>query len=269
MLLIAAAGGVRAAQELFTVPTRDGVTESYLLVRNPSASPDIVVIAFVGQPGVIGLAGRQVPMGFGPMTNFLIRLRNDLVDRRFAEALVEAPSDKLPQGLSDDFRLGPEHASDIRAVVADVKKRFPEARIYLAGHSRGTVSAAALAAKLGDNVQGVMLMATITKADRYGPGLSSFDFATIRIPVLLVHHRNDACPPNPYYGAERLAKSSPLVSVSGGDPPQSGPCDSQSAHGFYGRDAAVAAAIKAWMLGQDFPREIGVSPAPRRSRSPS
>jgi len=253
---MAAAGGVRAAQELVTVSTRDGVTESYLFVRNPSASPGIVVIAFVGQPGVIGLAGRQVPMGFGPMTNFLIRLRNDLVDRQFAEVLVEAPSDKLPQGMSDDFRLGPEHLTDIRAVVADVKKRFPEAKLYLAGHSRGTVSAAALAAKLGDTVQGVILMATITKGDRYGPGLSTFDFSSLKIPVLLVHHRNDGCPANPYYGAERLAKSFPLLSVSGGDPPQSGPCDSQSAHGFYGRDAAVAAAIKAWMLRQDFPREI-------------
>ena len=256
LLLIAAAGGVRAAQELFTVPTRNGVTESYLLVRNPSASPGIVVIAFVGQPGVIGLGGKQVPMGFGPMTNFLIRLRNDLVDRQFAEALVEAPSDKLPQGLSDDFRLGPEHLTDIRAVVGDVKKRFPEAKIYLAGHSRGTVSAAALAANLGDSVQGAVLLATITKADRYGPGLSSFDFSTIRIPLLVVHHRQDACPPNPYYGAERLGKSFALVSVSGGEAPQSGPCDSQSAHGFYGKDAAVAAAIKAWMLGQPFPRDI-------------
>jgi hypothetical protein len=46
------------------------------------------------------------------------------------------------------------------------------------------------------------------------------------------------------------------VSVSGGDPPQSGPCDPQSAHGYYGKDAQVAQAMKDWMLGRDFPREI-------------
>jgi pimeloyl-ACP methyl ester carboxylesterase len=247
----------RAAQELTTVPTRNGVTESYLLIRNPpNATPKVVVIAFVGGSGVIGLEGKQIPMGFGPGTNFLIRVRNDLVDRDFGEVLVEVPSDKLPQGMSDEFRLGPEHLTDIRAVLADVKKRFPEAKIFLLGTSRGTISAAALAAKLEGEVQGAILTSTVTQRDRDGPALSTFNFASIKVPVLLVHHRDDGCKPCPYWAVERLARSWPLVSVSGGDPPQSGPCDPQSAHGYWGRDAAVAKAIKAWMLGQDFPREL-------------
>jgi len=58
------------------------------------------------------------------------------------------------------------------------------------------------------------------------------------------------------YGAIGLAKSFPLISVSGGDPPQSGPCDSQAVHGFFGKVAAVAKATKDWMFGRDFPREI-------------
>lgn len=246
-----------AAQELTTVPTRSGVTESYLLIRNPpNATPKVVVIAFVGGSGVIGLEGKQIPMGFGSNTNFVIRLRNDLVDRDFGEVLVEAPSDKLPQGMSDEFRLGPEHLTDIRAVLADVKKRFPEAKIFLMGTSRGTISAAALAAKLEGEVQGAILTSTVTQRDRDGPALSTFNFASIRVPVLLVHHRDDGCKPCPYWAVERLARSWPLVSVTGGDPPQSGPCDPQSAHGYWGKDAAVGQAIKAWMLGQDFPREL-------------
>ncbi len=233
--------------------------ESYLLIRNPPAAvPNVVVVAFVGGYGVVGMAGheRDMPMKFGPATNFLIRIRNDLVDRDFAEVVVDAPSDKLPQGMSDDFRLGPEHLADIRAVLADLKKRFPEARIYLVGHSRGTVSAAALGAKLGDAVQGVVLMSTATNRDKQGPALSTFNFASIKIPVLLVHHRDDGCFTNPYHNAERLSESFPLISVRGGDPPQSGPCDSQSAHGYFGLDAPVAKAMKAWMLGREFPREI-------------
>jgi pimeloyl-ACP methyl ester carboxylesterase len=247
----------RAAQELTTVPTRSGVTESYLLIRSPpNATPKVVVIAFVGGSGAIGLEGKQIPMGFGPNTNFLIRLRNDLVDRDFAEVLIEVPSDKLRQGMSDEFRLGSEHLTDIRAVLADVKKRFPEAKIFLVGTSRGTISAAALAAKLEGEVQGAILTSTVTQRDRDGPALSTFNFASIKVPVLLVHHRDDACKPSPYWAVEHLARSWPLVSVTGGDPPQSGPCDPQSAHGYWGRDAAVAQAIKAWMLGQDFPREL-------------
>jgi pimeloyl-ACP methyl ester carboxylesterase len=240
-----------------TVPTRNGVTESYLLIRNPpNATPKVVVIAFVGGFGVIGLEGKQVPLSFGPSTNFLIRIRNDLVDRDFAEVLVEVPSDKLSQGMSDDFRLGPEHLTDIRTVLADVKKRFPDAKLFLMGTSRGTISAAALGAKLGDEVQGTILTTVVTNRDRQGQGLSTFNFASIKIPVLIVHHREDKCPMSPYYNAEHLGKSFPLVTVSGGDPPQSGPCDPQSAHGFWGRDAPVAGAMKAWMLGQEFPREI-------------
>jgi len=137
------------------------------------------------------------------------------------------------------------------------QERLPEAGIFLAGHSRGSVSAAALAAKLGNAVQGVVLISTASKRDRHGQALSAFDFATILIPVLLIHHRNDAWPINPYVNAERLSKRFPIVTVSGGDPSQSGPCDSQSAHGFWGRDAPVAKAMKSWMLGQDFAREIG------------
>jgi pimeloyl-ACP methyl ester carboxylesterase len=259
-LLFAATADCQAAQELVTVPTRSGVTDTYLLIRNPpSATPKVVVIAFVGGFGAIDLAtlgSKGMPLKFGPTTNFLIRVRNDLVDADFAEAVVDAPSDKLPQGVNDDFRLGADHLTDIRAVVADVKKRFPDAKVFLVGTSRGTISAAALGAKLGDAVQGTILTTTVTNRDKQGPGLSTFNFASIKIPVLLVHHRDDGCPMSPYYNAERLSKSFPLVSVSGGDPPQSGPCDPQSPHGFFGKDAPVAQAMKSWMLGREFAREI-------------
>ena len=93
LALFAAIGDCRAAQELVTVPTRSGVTVTYLLIRNPPATiPKAVVVAFVGGFGVIGLAGKEVPMKFGPTTNFLIRVRNDLVDADVAEVVVDAPS---------------------------------------------------------------------------------------------------------------------------------------------------------------------------------
>jgi alpha/beta superfamily hydrolase len=252
-----AIGDCRAAQELFTIPTRSGVTESYLLIRNPpNTVPKAVVVAFVGGSGVVELAGKPLPIKFGPTTNFLIRVRNDLVDAEVAEAVIEAPSDKLPQGMSDDFRFGADHLADIRAVIADVKKQFPEANIFLAGTSRGTLSAAALAAKLDGEVQGTILTSTVTQRDRDGPALSTFNFGSIKVPVLLVHHRQDGCKPCPYWAVERLGRSWPLVSVSGGDPPQSGPCDPQSQHGYFGRDAPVAKAMKDWMLGREFARDI-------------
>jgi hypothetical protein len=93
--------------------------------------------------------------------------------------------------------------------------------------------------------------------DKQGPALSTFDFAAIKIPLLFVHHRDDGCVPNPYRNVERLSKNHPLITVSGGDPPQSGPCDSASPHGFFGLDAAVVQEMKNWLLGRDFSRDIG------------
>jgi pimeloyl-ACP methyl ester carboxylesterase len=179
-----------------------------------------------------------------------------MTDAEVADVIVDSPSDQLPGGMSDRFRLGQDHATDIRALVGDLKQRFPGAKIFLLGTSRGTISAAALGASLGDIVQGVVLSSTVTNSDRTGTGLSAFDFGSIKVPVLLVHHRDDGCRSSPYYGAERLAKKFALVSVSGGDPPQSEPCEAMSQHGYLGREAPTTEAIRNWMLGREFAREI-------------
>ena len=257
-LLASAAAAGAATEEVITIPTRPGVTVSYLLVRDPSATPKIVVVNFVGGFGAIDLGRRAAagPVKFGPGTNFLIRVRGSFADADFADAIVDAPSDQLPDGMRDEFRLGPEHSADIRAVIADLRKRFPDARFYLVGTSRGTVSVAALSVSLADVVQGAVLTSTLSVRDKVGATLTGFDFATIKIPLLLVHHRQDGCFASPYAGAERLAKRFPLVSATGGNPPQSGPCEPQSAHGYFGLDAAVTSAVRAWMQGRDYPREI-------------
>jgi len=71
-----------------------------------------------------------------------------------------------------------------------------------------------------------------------------------------VHHREDACASTPYTGAARLAPRYPLVSVKGGKPPESDPCEPQAAHGYYGKEAETVDAITAWMLKKPFAKEI-------------
>jgi len=46
------------------------------------------------------------------------------------------------------------------------------------------------------------------------------------------------------------------VSVAGGLPAQSPPCEALSEHGFLGREAAVIDAIVNWMLKRPFRTEI-------------
>lgn len=61
-LLVAASAICHEAEEVITLPTRDGVKLSYLLLlQDKSAAPKAVAIAFVGGPGAIGLAKRADP----------------------------------------------------------------------------------------------------------------------------------------------------------------------------------------------------------------
>ena len=66
----------------------------------------------------------------------------------------------------------------------------------------------------------------------------------------LVHGMSDSCRTTPYYAARTLSEKYPLISVHGGAPPASGPCDPFSAHGYYGKEEATVGAIVDWMLGQ-------------------
>jgi len=97
---------------------------------------------------------------------------------------------------------------------------------------------------------------TVFYGDRYGSGLSGFDFGAIKAPLLFVHHEHDGCRPCPYNAAESLGQRFPLVTVRGGKPAQSDPCEALSAHGYFGKEAETVKAMKDWMLGRPFPKTV-------------
>jgi hypothetical protein len=254
MLLLAGVSIVaRAAEEIVTLKTRDDVTLSYLLTQNTDAAPRFVAILFSGGAGTLNLRPRADGSLVGN-SNFLIRTRNMFGGQGVATAAVDAPSDM--RGMNDAFRMSDKHAGDIRMVVADLRRRFPQAKLYLVGTSRGTVSAAYTALPLADSIDGVILTSTVFNANRNNSGVAGFDFSKIRAPLLFVHHRDDACGVCPYSGAARLADRFPLISVSGGQPPESDPCEPLSAHGYFGKEAETVAAISQWITGKPFPKEV-------------
>ncbi len=256
-----AAAAAAHAEEIVTLPTRDGVNQSFLLTVPADGKPAAVAILLPGGGGNINLRAKGGRLAFSP-GNFLVRTRDEFARRGIAAAVVDAPSDQS-SGMSDGFRSGSDHARDIGLVLADVKKRFPGLAVYLAGTSRGTVSAAYVGRAMGTDVAGVVLTSSVylaTGGRRGGgqAGLSGFDFADIKAPVLLVHHAEDGCNNTPYREARKLAdaRQYPLITVNDGNPPTSGPCDPFSAHGYLGKEPATVEAMVNWMLKKPYPTNI-------------
>jgi hypothetical protein len=245
-----------AAQEVIPLQTRPGVTQTYFLTSAPKNTQAIAIL-FPGSGGYIQLRTENGQPKFDG-GNFLVRSRAEFVNRGVVAAIVDAPSDQQKNwGMTDEFRLSDKHLADVAAVVADVKKRFPDAPLFLVGTSRGTISAAAVGANLEPPPAGVILTATVFRqtargSTQPGPGLSKFDWATIKVRLLFVHHGSDQCATTLYSDAYRLSEKYPLISVLGGKQSMSDPCDALSQHGFYGKESETVEEIVNWMLKKPY-----------------
>jgi pimeloyl-ACP methyl ester carboxylesterase len=241
------AGG--AAEEVRAVPSRPGVTQSFLLVR-PAERPVATVVLFSGSNGLLGLGSGRLRAG----GNFLVRNRTRFAGHGLLVAVVDAPSDR-PDGL-DGFRAGAAHAADVRAVIAALRKDAA-GPVWLVGTSMGTVSAANAAARLTTGgPDGLVLTSTVTRQGRQRPEtVGEVRLKDIRVPTLVVHHQQDACRGTPYADTAALlrdlsaAPRRELLTFDGGAAPESGPCEPRAPHGFFGLDAEVVAAIARWITG--------------------
>jgi pimeloyl-ACP methyl ester carboxylesterase len=244
-----------AAAQVVDLPTRPGVTERYLVVA-PAGRPRVAAILFTGGTGLANIPDHP-DANWSSSGNFLVRSRGLFSARGVYTVVIDAPSDH--RGGLGAFRVTEDHVTDIAAVVADLRRRSGGVPVWLIGTSNGTMSAANAAARLPPgSIAGVVLTSTVTRAgraDRQGGGTSvlQVDLARITVPVLLVHHRDDACVASPYSGAEGLrgrlsgAPRVELIGLSGGDRPRSDPCEALSAHGYLGIEDQAVQAIVAWM----------------------
>jgi hypothetical protein len=82
------------------------------------------------------------------------------------------------------------------------------------------------------------------------------DFASIKMPTLIVHHVSDECEVTPYSDAARLSDQFPLITVFGGESPRSDPCDPSSPHGFFKREGETVEQIVNWMLKREYREEV-------------
>lgn len=233
-LLLLIGGRAAVAQERVDLPTRPGVTQPVYITAAPA--PKASVILFPGGSGVVV----QV------RNNFLLRVAPQFVAQGMTVAVIDTASDR-PTGMGAQARATTEHVADIAAVVAMLKTRSP-APIWLIGTSRGSISAANAAANIGPpRIAGVVLTSSVWQG-----GMASVALDQIRIPVLVVHNRDDGCRESPFSDTEammgrmRQATVKELVAVSGGTL-RSGPCDALSPHGYYTIEDQVVPTIIAWI----------------------
>jgi hypothetical protein len=150
-----------AQQEIVTLPTRAGVTQSYFLTNIPK-NLQAIALLFPGSGGLIQLRAENGKPRFN-QGNFLVRSRSEFTKHGVAAAIIDAPSDQQSGwGMSDEFRLSPDHFTDISAVINDLRSKFAEPPLFLVGTSRGTISPAAIDARLGQEISGAVLTATMS-----------------------------------------------------------------------------------------------------------
>lgn len=242
MLLALCALTAWGEDQLLRVASRPEVTTSYWWMPREGATATVVL--FSGGTGGIGYRDGEPKSG-----NFLIRSRDEFAKAGFNVALVGNPSD-MPQ-LNPAFRQSPEHMSDARAILADIRKRVA-VPVWLVGTSQGTISATAVAIEMGAQINGVVLTSTLT-GQQFGGSVSNMALERIQVPVLVYQHAKDGCKLTPPYLAARLlgqltaAPVRKYIEVDGGQNPKGPPCEAFHYHGYIEMEPQAVAQIAAWI----------------------
>ncbi len=268
-IAVAALGAARpthadACGTVVTLPAHNGTTQSYSLSAKPAGAHAALVL-LVGGGGFIKLDDAGCARKL--KGNSLIRQRPTFHEGGLATALVDAPSDHQEKDGLGGFRIEADHADDIGKVIVDVRARLG-LPVWLAGTSRGTISAANVASRLSGPAapDGVILTSPLTLGCEGGrkpwvaQDVFKLELGAIKVPLLVIAQEADSCirtPPE--LGArivEQAASARKQSVVVTGGPTWSGTkaeaCQGKSPHGFIGQEEEVAAGIVRFVKGGNY-----------------
>lgn len=241
---LTAAASAQAQVEVRDIPTRPGVTVR--VIYAPAAKPVAAAVLFQGGGGAIGIFSNG-SMRVG--TGFLSGGAQRFTDNDISVLIPDVPSDRR---TLDGFRDSAIHAEDNAALIAFLREKA-KTPVWAVGTSNGSLSAAAAAGLLKDRgPDGVVLTSSTTQAPF--PQLHSVLLAPlqdVKTPVLIVHHKADACRFTPYaampalMAALKSAGKIELIPVEGGTN-HGNPCHS-GYHQFQNIEAAVTKNIADWI----------------------
>jgi hypothetical protein len=223
------------------------------LMRIPSARADANIPVFVhvtegAKATVVLLSGGG---SWPDSSNFLVRSAPLFAGSEFNVAIMARASDM--NDLDYGFRVSKEHMDDIRRVLQMCKQKFP-GPVWLVGTSRGTVSAAAAGIALRDEslIDGLILTSSVTNYKRTG-AVPSRDLDRLMLPVLVMHHQQDACNvcrPHEVPAILKGLKNAPvkkLIMVNGGSNPSEDHCEAMHYHGYIGMEKEAVGIIADWI----------------------
>jgi len=213
------------------------------VMRNPQAIATLILL-----PGGDAGSGKIVD-GKPTSENFLSRSRELFYAHDFNVLVVYRPSDLSE--LDYNYRVSKEHVGELEKAISYARQELGKS-VWVVATSRGTVSAIAAAIALGEGgVQGLVLTSSVTS--RKIGAAAAQNIANIKVPTLIVHHKNDSCPICVPYEAGRITaglKSAPVkkfVLVEGGSDPAGDPCGAKHWHGFINYEKETVKAISDWI----------------------
>ena len=234
--------------------TRDGAKQGFAF--HPASDPVASAVLFQGGDGRIGAFGSERKGWVRHDAAFLSGGAGRFAETGVSAAAFDTPSDR--RNLNSGVRSTIEHAQDTAAVMAFLRKKAPGKPVCLIGTSNGSLSAASGAALISDRGPDcIVLTSSVTVKPkssliaRFAHVFTDADLSKIKVPVLIVHHKDDLCEHTPYAPMLEHVKSFPhspkvdFITIEGGqDHPDN--CN-RGHHQFLGIEREVTAKIADWI----------------------
>ena len=225
VLLLWGSCSVWAEDVLVTSATTPSGTSVPYVLNAASATPRYVFILFPGGNGLVDPHMQGDKLVYGKRSNFLLRARPFWVDREFATIATNSTQSE----------------ERIQALIDDLGVRFPKAKIYLMGTSRGTFDTMALAPYLSTRIAGEIHTSSMNR-------IASFDGKRFKNRHLVVHHVNDSCHVTGFNAAKtsHTRYGTDFIAIEGGIS-EGDPCEAFAHHGYNGIERETTEAIKRWV----------------------
>ncbi len=214
-----------AADELSTVRTSDGVQFPYVLTTSEPQTVRYAVILMPGGKGVLNPRLENGKIATASGGNFLIRSRALFAGHEFVAASTDATSTP----------------GRIKAIVADLERRYGKPQVYVVGTSNSTNATLELAETMDGQVAGFIHTSSYNR-------IASFDPRKLKSRNLIVIHDNDQCrftkPTNGQVSHSRF--NTDLIVMTGGKS-IGDECEAYAYHGYYGIEKETVDKIEAWI----------------------